>query len=285
MLGGAEKQAVKGTLRGKMSLFTKDSSPGNTGCPLKVCSSRGFAERWLPVKGTSRDSPPQLSVIFYWFCCCFLFVGDSCQEWDCFGLQFRWSLRKSPESQDRGCFGHFNNPVLLLSLSFSGFPLLAAAGFLSHQTLCGLEGANPQCYATHLVEFFWSVSHRWLGRFYFGCVKSARVVCLCWGGWAAQLVPAGELVWPGVSLSPLPHASFLICRASTVFLSPSVSTGLCLAQRKLNLLFTLTAFAPAKLFHIINGINEFLLLVVSPLSVGWQWSLLFPVTLLRGRNH
>lgn len=32
--------------------------------------------------------------------------------------------------------------------------LLPGAGFLSHQTVRGLVGANPQCYTTHLVEFF-----------------------------------------------------------------------------------------------------------------------------------
>lgn len=148
MLGGAEKQAVKGTLRGKMSLFTKDSSPGNTGCPLKVCSSWGFAERWLPVKGTSRDSPPQLSVIFYWFCCCFLFVGDSCQEWDCFGLQFRWSLRKSPESQDRGCFGHFNNPspVVVTQLFWLSSPGSSWISVPSNTVRPGSGKSSMLCY-------------------------------------------------------------------------------------------------------------------------------------------
>lgn len=49
--------------------------------------------------------------------------------------------------------------------------LLPGAGFLSHQIVGGLVGANPPCYTTHLVEFFWSVSHSWWGHFYFGCVK------------------------------------------------------------------------------------------------------------------
>ena len=57
-------------------------------------------------------------------------------------------------------------------------------------------------------------------------------------------------------------------RACTVFLSPSVSAGLCFAQRQVRLPLTLTVFGLVELFHVIRGINEFLLLVICSLTVG-----------------
>lgn len=76
-----------------------------------------------------------------------------------------------------------------------------------------------------------------------------------------------HLAW-GLSLVLSRAALVLTRRVCAVFLSPAVSAGLHFAQRKLRLPLTLTAFGPVELFHVIRGINEFLLLVVCPFSVG-----------------
>lgn len=69
--------------------------------------------------------------------------------------------------------------------------------------------------------------------------------------------------------SMLSHTPLVFtCRVCAVFPSLSVSAGLRFPQRQLRLPLTLTAFGPVELFHVISGINEFLLLVVCPLSVG-----------------
>lgn len=159
-----------------MYLFTKVSPHGNTDCPPKVCSSPTFAEQWLPVRGISWDFPP-------WCCEAVIFINVTAVSclWEIHSgtkIVLDFSSNKVKGKVLRARIGAvLATSVIQSCCCNSVFPpslwcfLLPGAGFLSHQTVGGLVGANPQRYATHLVEFFWSVAHSWCGHFYFGCIK------------------------------------------------------------------------------------------------------------------
>lgn len=273
MLGGAEKQAVKGTLGEKgvsiyQGLILWKYGLSSQGLQLSgICRAMTACERNIP--GLPSMGKLSFFISFTAASCLWEIRGGNGIVWGYSSNKVEGKVLRArtlavlaaSTIQSCRCNSAF--------LPFFWCLLLPGAGFLSRQTVGGLVGANPECYTTDLVEFFWSVSHSWCGHFYFGCVKSAWEVSLSRGGWAARLVLAGGLTWPGAFPWCFPvHLMSLPRRVCTVFPSPSVSAGLHFTPRKLRLPLTLTAFGPVELFHVISGINEFLLLVVSPLSVG-----------------
>lgn len=154
-----------------MYLFTKVSSHGNTDCPPKVCSSPAFSEQWLSLRGTSWDSPLQcaeagiFSNVTAASCLWEIYSGNKIVL-DCCSNKVR-VLRARTVAVS-------TSSVIHLSYYNIAFPpslwclLLSEARFLSHQRVEGLVGANPQCYTTHLVEFFcdWQLMWTFLLRLY-----------------------------------------------------------------------------------------------------------------------